>query len=85
MAGRQLRSATGTGTGVKLNNTQKLAMLGVFNNDQDLCDVLINVIESGAALVGGGGATVGPTIAPAQVYTNNYALYKHSWTNAQGK
>ena len=53
-------------------------MLVGFNNDQDLCDMMINVFETGAASAGSGEASIGPSLAPTLVYTNNHVLYKHS-------
>lgn len=45
--------------------------------------MIINMVETGAFLTGGGGVFMVPTLAPAPVYTNNYVLYKYSWTDVQ--
>ena len=50
MSQRQLRNARGT-TGIQLIVNQKVAMLLVFNNDHNLCDMMINVIKTSTVVI----------------------------------
>ena len=71
--------------GVSLANNQKTSLLAIFNNDQTITDLVVNMIQTGNssqnAMVG---VNAGPAPSPNPVYVANHALYKHKWTEDKG-